>query len=100
MVVRQDSPDRIYKTEEGKLRAIVEEAKTAGKGQPVLVGTVSVSKRTSGQILETCWHQTRGFKRKNHEREAKIVMKAGQKGAVTVATNMAGRGTDIKLEKE
>ncbi|MCL5410553.1 MAG: preprotein translocase subunit SecA [Patescibacteria group bacterium] len=98
-VVRQDNPDRIYKTEEGKFKAIVEEVKSRQeKGQPVLVGTVSVSKNELlAKLLKRAGIKHEVLNAKNHEREAKIIIKAGQRGAVTVATNMAGRGTDIKL---
>jgi preprotein translocase subunit SecA len=98
-VSRKDSPDRIYKTEEGKLAAIVEEIKSRQeKGQPVLVGTVSVQKNELlSKLFKRAGVKHEVLNAKNHEREAKIIMKAGQKGAVTVATNMAGRGTDIKL---
>ena len=97
--VRKDEPDTIYKSEAAKIKAISEEIKTAyEKGQPVLVGTVSVDK--SEQLAA---HLKRdGIKHnvlnaKQHEREAEIVAQAGRKGAVTISTNMAGRGTDILL---
>ncbi len=98
-VVRKDLPDRIYKDEAGKLKAIAGEIKVLQeKGQPVLVGTVSVEKNELiSKMLKREGIKHEVLNAKNHEREAKIVMKAGQKGAVTVATNMAGRGTDIKL---
>jgi len=98
-VVRKDLSDKIYKTEEGKFDAIVESVRELNEaGQPVLIGTVSVAKN---EILSRKLKQA-GIKHevlnaKHHDREAKIIAKAGQKGAVTVATNMAGRGTDIKL---
>jgi len=98
-VVRKDYPDQIYKSEEAKYAAIVfDVAERQKKGQPVLVGTVSVAKN---EILSKKFKRA-GIKHevlnaKNHVREAKIVTKAGLKGAVTLATNMAGRGTDIKL---
>lgn len=98
-VSRGDLPDRIYKTEEAKINAIVEEVRARNaKGQPILIGTVSVAKN---EILSKSL--TRGgikhevLNAKQHDREAKIIAKAGLKGAVTVSTNMAGRGTDIKL---
>lgn len=98
-VIRIDNHDRIYKNVQGKLRAVcdlVEECHK--KGQPVLVGTVTIAK--SEQLSKLL--KARGIKHevlnaKNHEREAEIVAQAGKKGAVTIATNMAGRGTDIKL---
>ena len=98
-VIRNDNHDKIYKNVQGKLRAVcdqVEECHT--KGQPVLVGTVTIEK--SEQLSKLL--KARGIKHevlnaKNHEREAEIVAQAGKKGAVTIATNMAGRGTDIKL---
>jgi len=98
-VTRQDLPDRIYKNEVGKLKAIVDEVRgLQEKGQPVLVGTVSVQKNELiSKMFKRAGIKHEVLNAKNHEREAKIVMKAGQKGAVTVATNMAGRGTDIKL---
>lgn len=99
-VKRDDLSDRIYKTEKAKFDAIVQDvSERQNKGQPVLVGTVSVEKN---EVLSKMFKRA-GVKHeilnaKNHEREAKIIVKAGHKGSVTVATNMAGRGTDIKLE--
>lgn len=98
-VIRDDRPDLIYRTMEGKFRAVVEDiAERHAKGQPVLVGTVSIetSELLSGMLTK------RGIRHnvlnaKNHAKEAEIIAQAGQKGAVTIATNMAGRGTDIKL---
>ncbi len=98
-MVRNDNNDVIYATEQGKFRAVVEEIKRIHEtGCPVLVGTVSVEKseQLSGMLVRT------GIKHnvlnaKNHEKEALIVAQAGKKGAVTIATNMAGRGTDIIL---
>ncbi|MGG3998878.1 preprotein translocase subunit SecA [Anoxybacillus kestanbolensis] len=98
-VIRDDRPDLIYRTMEGKFRAVVEDiAERHAKGQPVLVGTVSIetSELLSGMLMK------RGIRHnvlnaKNHAKEAEIIAQAGQKGAVTIATNMAGRGTDIKL---
>lgn len=99
--VRADHQDRIYKSENGKYDAVVEEIKQRHeKGQPVLVGTVSVTKNEKLSRLlkkEGIPHQL--LNAKHHDREAKIVAKAGQRGAVTVATNMAGRGTDIRLDE-
>ena len=98
-VQRVDHHDVVYKTEAGKLRAVVNQiAECHEKGQPVLVGTVSIEK--SEQLSDML--KKRGIKHnvlnaKNHEKEAEIVAQAGKMGAVTVATNMAGRGTDIML---
>ena len=98
-VQRVDHHDVVYKTEAGKLRAVVNQiAECHEKGQPVLVGTVSIEK--SEQLSDML--KKRGIKHnvlnaKNHEKEAEIVAQAGKLGAVTVATNMAGRGTDIML---
>ena len=98
-MIRIDHPDKVYKTEKAKFEAIVEEiVETHKKGQPVLVGTVSIEK--SEMLSEML--KKRGIKHevlnaKHHEKEAMIIAKAGQKGAVTIATNMAGRGTDIVL---
>ena len=98
-VVRQDEDDVIFLTEEDKLNAICEEiAECHGRGQPVLVGTVSIEK--SEQLASMLIH--RGVRHevlnaKNHAREATIIAQAGAAGGVTIATNMAGRGTDIKL---
>ena len=98
-VQRIDHHDVVYKTEAGKLRAVVNQiAECHEKGQPVLVGTVSIEK--SEQLSDML--KKRGIKHnvlnaKNHEKEAEIVAQAGKMGAVTVATNMAGRGTDIML---
>lgn len=98
-MVRKDMPDRIYKTEQGKFTAVVREIKERhAKGQPVLVGTVSVAKSEHlAELLRQDGVPHEVLNAKNHEREAQIVAKAGQKGHVTISTNMAGRGTDIKL---
>ena len=98
-VVRLDHPDRIYKTENAKFRAIIREVQRLHqKGQPVLIGTVSIEKNEilSG-LLRKANIPHRVLNAKNNEREAQIVANAGQKGAVTLATNIAGRGTDIVL---
>lgn len=98
-MVRKDQPDLVYPTLKGKLNAIVADIKERHeKGQPVLVGTASVeSSETISELLkkERIPHQV--LNAKQHEREANVVAMAGRKGAVTVATNMAGRGTDIML---
>ena len=98
-LVRKDLPDRIYKTEEGKFRALATAVKERqAEGQPVLVGTVSIEKNELLSLMLTragVRHQV--LNAKNHEREAEIIAQAGKKGAVTVATNMAGRGVDIIL---
>ncbi|MBP9738148.1 preprotein translocase subunit SecA [Candidatus Saccharibacteria bacterium] len=98
-IAREDRTDRIYKTEVGKFKALIAEVKTLHKkGQPVLIGTVSIenNERLSALLTEAkIPHQV--LNAKNNEGEAAIVAKAGQKGAVTLATNIAGRGTDIVL---
>jgi preprotein translocase subunit SecA len=98
-MIRDDHPDKIYKTERGKFRAVVEEvAELQKKGQPVLLGTVSVEKNEHlAALLKKAGVPHDILNAKNNEREALIVAKAGQKGAVTLATNIAGRGTDIVL---
>ena len=98
-MIRQDDHDVVYKTEEAKYKAVIEQVKEChAKGQPVLVGTVSVEKseKLSAQ-LKKAGIRHNVLNAKNHEKEAEIVAQAGQLGAVTVATNMAGRGTDIML---
>lgn len=98
-VIRQDLPDVVYKTQMGKYHAIVEDIiESHEKGQPVLVGTVSIEK---SEILSNLLRE-KGIKHevlnaKYHEKEAAIIAQAGKKGAITIATNMAGRGTDIIL---
>ena len=98
-MVRQDKNDVIYKNERAKFRAIVESIKESNqKGQPVLVGTVSIEKsETLSQLLKREGIKHEVLNAKYHEKEAEIVAQAGKFGAVTIATNMAGRGTDIML---
>jgi preprotein translocase subunit SecA len=98
-MVRRDLPDRIYKSEKGKFAALVQSIKErTATGQPVLVGTVSIERNELLSMMLTragVRHQV--LNAKNHEREAEIIAQAGKAGAVTVATNMAGRGVDIIL---
>ncbi len=101
-LARVDRPDRIYKTEQGKFKAIAKEVRQLHiKGQPVLIGTVSIEKNELLSSMLTKLgvpHQV--LNAKNNEKEAAIVAKAGQAGAVTLATNIAGRGTDIVLDED
>lgn len=98
-IQRVDKDDLIYKTEAGKLKAIAKEIKKYhDRGQPVLVGSASIAKNEMiARYLDTQGIKYELLNAKNNEREATIVEKAGEKGAVTLATNLAGRGTDIKL---
>jgi preprotein translocase subunit SecA len=98
-MIRQDLPDLIYRTGEGKFRAVVEEIKELhAKGQPVLVGTTSVeTSEYLSDLLNKQGIPHNVLNAKYHEKEAQIVAQAGRSGAVTIATNMAGRGTDILL---
>ncbi|MCY8931648.1 preprotein translocase subunit SecA [Bacillus atrophaeus] len=98
-VVRDDRPDLIYRSMEGKFKAVAEDvAQRYMTGQPVLVGTVAVeTSELISKLLKNKGIPHQVLNAKNHEREAQIIEEAGQKGAVTIATNMAGRGTDIKL---
>ena len=100
-VIRDDENDSIYKTKKEKLNAIVEDVKRCHeKGQPVLVGTVNIdSSEEISALLNKRGIKHKVLNAKFHEMEAEIVADAGRKGAVTIATNMAGRGTDIKLEE-
>ena len=96
---RKDLPDSIYKTEQGKFRSIAREIKERNeKGQPILVGTVSIEKNELlSKMLEREGVKHHVLNAKNHEKEAEVIAQAGKFGAVTVATNMAGRGVDIIL---
>ena len=98
-VIRIDNEDAVYKTENGKYRAVIRQIKECHEqGQPVLVGTVSIEKNELlGKLLTREGIKHNLLNAKNHEKEAEIVAQAGKFGAVTVATNMAGRGTDIML---
>ncbi|WCN38159.1 preprotein translocase subunit SecA [Aneurinibacillus uraniidurans] len=98
-VIREDKPDAIYKSEQGKYRAVVEDVEKHYKlGRPVLVGTTSIEKsELIASLLKRKGIPHEVLNAKQHAREAEIVSMAGRKGAVTIATNMAGRGTDIKL---
>ena len=101
-IARVDHQDAVYKTQKEKFRAVVEEVKAAhAKGQPVLVGTITIetSELLSGMLKREGIQHT-VLNAKFHEQEAEIVAQAGQHGAVTIATNMAGRGTDIKLDDD
>ena len=98
-LIRKDQTDIIYKNEAGKFRAVIEDIKASHeKGQPILVGTVSIENSEKISVLlnkEGIKHEV--LNAKNHEKEAEIIAQAGKYGAVTIATNMAGRGTDIML---
>jgi len=98
-MIRNDQPDLIYRTEEGKFRAVVEDiVERHKKGQPVLVGTISIEKsELLSKMLSKKGVKHQVLNAKYHEKEAQIIAQAGQKGTVTIATNMAGRGTDIVL---
>ena len=101
-ISRIDQGDRIYRTEKAKFKAIAREVKVLHtKGQPVLIGTVSIEKNEAlGRLLDKEGIPHQVLNAKNNEREAKIVAQAGDTGAVTLATNIAGRGTDITLTDE
>ncbi|AGK99074.1 preprotein translocase subunit SecA [Clostridium pasteurianum] len=98
-IARKDFPDLVYKTEMGKFNAIVDEiVETNKNGQPVLVGTVSIEKsEVLSELLKRKGIRHQVLNAKYHEKEAEIISRAGEKGSITIATNMAGRGTDIKL---
>lgn len=98
-IARIDAPDIVYKTELGKFKAVVEDiVETNKNGQPVLVGTVSIEKsELLSSLLKKRGVRHQVLNAKYHEQEAEIISHAGEKGMVTIATNMAGRGTDIKL---
>ena len=98
-VIRNDEPDLIFITQEAKFKAIAEDIRARHlKGQPVLVGTIAIeTSEYLSALLKKMGVPHNVLNAKQHEKEAEIVAKAGQKGAVTIATNMAGRGTDIKL---
>ena len=101
-VIRQDLQDTVYKTQKEKFHAVVESVKEAhAKGQPVLVGTITIeTSELLSKMLKKEGIQHTVLNAKFHEQEAQIVAEAGRHGAVTIATNMAGRGTDIKLDDE
>lgn len=98
-MIRKDHNDVIYKNEAGKFRAVVKEVKEShAKGQPVLIGTVSIEKSEKlSKMLQKEGIKHEVLNAKQHEKEAEIIAQAGKYGAVTIATNMAGRGTDIML---
>ena len=98
-IARIDQTDVVYKTEAGKFRAIINQVKQCHeKGQPVLVGTISIEKsEILSKLLKKAGVPHNVLNAKFHEQEAQIVAQAGKLGAVTIATNMAGRGTDIVL---
>ncbi|OQA79295.1 MAG: preprotein translocase subunit SecA [Tenericutes bacterium ADurb.Bin239] len=101
-VIREDAVDRVYARKEDKLNALVDEVKERhGKGQPILIGTSSVeSSEEVSELLTQHGLRHEVLNAKNHAREADIVALAGNKGQITIATNMAGRGTDIKINDE
>jgi preprotein translocase subunit SecA len=98
-MIRTDSPDAVYRTVAAKFRAVAKIAQEKyEKGQPVLIGTTSIEKSEAmSLLLDELKVPHHVLNAKQHEKEAEIVANAGQKGQITIATNMAGRGTDIKL---
>ena len=96
-MIREDYPDVVYRTELGKFRAVVEDiVECHRRGQPVLVGTISIEKsELLSRMLDKRGVPHQVLNAKHHEKEAQIIAQAGQAGAVTIATNMAGRGTDM-----
>ena len=98
-VIRVDHQDQVYKNERGKFQAVCAQVEEChAKGQPVLVGTITIEKsELLSKLLKARGIKHEVLNAKNHEREAEIIAQAGKKGAVTIATNMAGRGTDIRL---
>ena len=99
MMIRDDQQDKVYRTAKEKYKAIVDDVKECfGRGQPVLVGTTSIeNSELISDMLTKAGIPHNVLNAKQHEREAQIVMEAGRPGMVTIATNMAGRGTDIVL---
>src|SRR5208337_1341391 len=98
-MIRKDNNDLIYKTEKEKIKAVIEEVRALNKAKrPVLIGTISIEKsELLSKYLTRAGIKHHVLNAKNHEREAEIVAQAGQPGMVTISTNMAGRGTDIRL---
>lgn len=101
-IIRDDEPDLVYATKKGKFESLIDEIEVRHKkGQPILIGTIAVeTNELISKLLSSRKIPHEVLNAKNHAREAEIIAKAGEKGAVTVATNMAGRGTDIKLTDE